>query len=199
MRTYEHGPAGDFGGPLTPDEIEGAVNFDDMRLGPLVEAPAPTRLRLGQGQAEYWGAEPGTGMTVQEYQFRARRGMPPRDPAGNALPGPWGDANTRMRVHSPDPVAPAGSTSANEWTINMEQGNIRMTEDGKWFDPRFGESPAGRIDLRPYRRGPDGSWIVGATGAPVTEERLLTALEQWERDMASSHIPLIKPPAPPTR
>jgi len=173
---------------LSDEEVGMAV--ENAESGVMVSAPAPTRLRLGKGQAEYWGTEPGTGMTVQEYQFPAQRGLPRRNAAGEILPGPHGDVKTSMRVHSPDLTAPVGSTSAEGWTVNVEQGDARMTGEGQWFDTRYGELPGGgRVDLRPFRRGPDGAWINEKTGAAV-DEATIQLLEEWDRNMASSHIPL---------
>lgn len=188
------GPGG--GGPGRPDlpgpeDVDAA--FENRQLGPFVQAPAPTGFRVGAGQGDYWGAEPATGMTVQEYRFPAARGMPQLDAAGNPVAGPPGDVQTRMRIHSPDATAPAGAPAAEGWTVGFEQRNARMTESGDWFDTRFAENPAGgRVDLRPYRRGPDGRW-VDENNNPVADPGTVGALEQWDRNMERSHIPLTAP------
>ncbi|MFN8444200.1 MAG: hypothetical protein U0175_25685 [Caldilineaceae bacterium] len=189
---------------LTDAEIDAA--FGQMGAGPLVHAPAPSGFRTGAGQPDYWGAEPATGMTVQEYRFQAQRGTPRLDPRGQPVPGPRGDIQTRMRIHSPDPTAPPGSPSARGWTVGFEQGNARYSPEAGWFDTRYGTRPDGTaIDVRPYRRGPDGNWIHHDSGTAVTDPGTLHALNGWEQNMASSHIPLFPehgtlPPggAPPT-
>ncbi len=134
----------------------------------------------------------------------ASRGMPVLDAAGNPVAGPRANVMTRMRVHSPDPTAPVGSASREGWTVNIEQGNARMTADGQWFDTRYGTLPNGaRFDVRPYRRGPAGEWIEAGSGLPVGNPAHIAALEGWDRNMAASHIPLFPgggagaPPAPP--
>jgi hypothetical protein len=48
----------------------------------------------------------------------------------------------------------------------------------------------GRMELRPFRRGPTGAWVNVETGLPVTDAAQITQLEDWEQKMASSHIPL---------
>ena len=98
---------------------------------------------------------------------------------------------TRMRIHSPDPGAPPGSASRGAWTMSIEQGNLRMTGDGVWFDTRFGRAPDGtEHDVRPFRRGSDGEWVESATGRPVADANVRAALDQWDANMAASHIPL---------
>ena len=163
-------------GPEFDAEFNRAFEAGNYQLGPFVQVSQPhqpesLRLRLGAGQPGYWGAEPATGMTVQEYRFPSQRGMQPMDARGDPIPGPRGDVATQMRIHSPDPAAQAGSPSTQDWTVNFQQGNFRMLPDGTWFDTRFQPNPAGgpRIDVRPYRAGPAGGWVVEATGAPVVE------------------------------
>lgn len=197
------------------------ANIEQASAGPLISAPADDlRLRLpadisparrgpngefldaaGQpitdpatlralDQQAYWGADK-QNMIVQEYRFRAERGLPPLDPAGQPIQGPLGSKMTRMRVHSPDPTAPAGSASREGWTVNIEQGDLRMTADGRWFDTRFGETASGRrIPVDDYRRGATGEWVEQSTGRTVTDPDVHSALNQWDNNMASSHIPL---------
>ena len=159
---------------------------------------------MARGAAGVLGVDPATGMTVHEYRFLASRGLPPRDAAGQPLLGPNANVMTRMRVHSPDPTAPPGSTSRSKWTLSIEQGNLRMRGDGGWFDTRYGRAADGtEIDVRPYRRGPDGAWIESATGRPVADANVRAALDQWDANMAASHIPLFPgeggAPTPPPR
>lgn len=193
-------PAG--GEPLFPNLTNAEIDALFPQAGPWIHAPAENLgLRWPATQGEYWGVEPATGMTVQEYRFLASRGMPVLDAAGNPVVGPNANVRTRMRVHSPDPTAPAGSASREGWTVSIEQGNARMTAGGTWFDTRFSTLPDGsRFDVRPFRRGPSGEWVEAASGHPVTEPAHLAALDAWDRNMAASHIPLFPetpPPAPP--
>lgn len=192
---------------LTDEEIGGAI--ENARGGLMVEAPArpplgpdvPGGPRAGfdvrpEDPGLYWTPEADSGMIVQKYRFPARRGLPQRDPAGNIVTDAageavYGDVRTEMRIHSPAPTAPIGSASAEGWTVGFEQGNARMTAEGQWFDTRFSELPSGgRIDVRPFRRGASGEWLDTRTGAAVTDAETVSALEQWDRNMASSHIPL---------
>ena len=200
------GGAGGGGGgePLFPNLTDAEVDaaFAQAASGPKVQASAKDlNLRLGPGQPGYWGAEPATNMTVQEWRFSAERGTPRLDPAGRPVPGPRGDVRTSMRLHSPDRPfgthegAPPGSPSREGWTMNVEQGNKRMLPDGTWFDPRFEVSPSGRrIDVRPYERGPNGTVVERGTGNPVTDPEVSAALEASDRKMRESHIPLFPEP-----
>jgi hypothetical protein len=183
---------------LTDAEIDAA--FAPLAAGPLVHAPAEELgLRWPAAQGGYWGVEAATGMTVQEYRFLAARGIPRLDPAGNPVAGPRRNVMTRMRIHSPDPTAPVGSVSRERWTVSFEQGNARLTADGRWFDTRYGEAPGGRrVDVRPYERGASGDWVERGTGRPVTDPHVRAALDSWDRNMAASHIPL-HPGEPPAR
>ena len=194
-------------GPRPPGgqeiDIEDPLRF--LTTGPLVQAPAEgLALRWPAAQGGYWGVDPATGMTVQEYRFLASRGLPPRDATGRPLLGPNANVMTRMRIHSPDPTAPPGSASRTGWTLNIEQGNLRMRADGGWFDTRYSRAPDGtEVDVRPYRRAPDGAWVESASGRPVTDANVRAALDQWDANMAASHIPLFPgeggPPTPPPR
>ena len=217
------------GEPLFPglSDAEMDAAFRSMRSRLMVEVGTSEDigLRIPKGQAAtaadpsgYFGIDPATGMTVQEYSFLSKRGMPVLDPAGNPvvvpkgvvpatdsagnpITGPQADKQTKLRLHSPHPNAPAGSASHEGWTINIEQGNARMTPDGKWFDTRYSTLPDGsRFDTRPYRRGPTGEWL-DASSRPVTNPEHLAALNTWDRNMAASHIPVfpeMPPPAPTT-
>ena len=177
---------------LNDQEIDTAL--DQASSAFMLEVRGQTRdigLRLGRGQPDYWGAEPDTGMTVQEWNVQAARGLPRLDAAGNPLPPPHGDVATRVRLHSADPTAPANSPSAQDWTMGIDQGNRRMLPDGSWFDTRCEISASGqRIDVRPYSRAADGTVVETATNTPVTDPEVIAAWEASEAKMAASHIPL---------
>ena len=182
---------------LTDEEIDAL--FGQAASGPMVEVRGAKtldeslglRLPTAQG-GDYWGLDPAVGMTVQEYRFLSERGLPAVDSKGDQVPGPRGNKMTRMRIHSPDPTAPIGAASHEGWTMSFEQGeHLRMTADGVWFDRRYGSMPDGsELDIRPYRRGLAGDWVESSTGRPVTNPDHLAALDDWDRKMASSHIPL---------
>jgi hypothetical protein len=201
------------GGPGKPrgpeDEFAAEVDraIDEATAALMISAPAGKTetefgLRLGKGQVEFFGIEPGTGMTVQEYRFLARRGLPPLDAAGRPIAGPLKNVKTRLRIHSPDPTAPPDSNSRRGWTVGIEQGDLRMTGDGVWFNSRFVETPTGRHEASHYTRNADGEWVHNQTGQ-AADPHLRTALNNWDANMAASHIPLFpEPPAgrqpPPT-
>jgi hypothetical protein len=165
-------------------------------------------------------------MIVQEYQFESVRGMPQSQPGGGKKPllPDLTDAEvsaaidnattfapevpTNMRIHSPDPTAPPGSSSAEGWTVGIEQveqvpkpsgkmgeETMRMTAEGEWFEPSGKD-----MNLKSYERAADGSWVNAGTGTPVTKPGVIEALERREANMASSHIPLpgYETAAPPT-
>jgi hypothetical protein len=177
---------------LTDAEIDAA--FEQMTSGPFIQRSGPEEgfdFRTGKGQQGYWGTEPDTGMTVQEYRFPARRALPALDAQGRPMANAKPDLMTRMRVHSPHLDAPPGSPSREGWTVNIEQGNARMLSDGSWFDTRYGTAPDGaRVKVEPFRRGPNNEWIEQSSGREVTDPRVLGALENWDANMRDSHIPL---------
>ncbi|MGA3132220.1 MAG: DUF4157 domain-containing protein [Terracidiphilus sp.] len=206
-------PPSSGGEPLFPNLTDAEIDalFGQATSGPMVEVRGAKtldeslglRLPAAQG-GTYWGLDPATGMTVQEYRFLSERGLPAVDSKGDPIPGPRGNKMTKMRIHSPDPTAPIGSASHEGWTMSFEQGeHLRMTADGVWFDRRYGSMPDGsQLDVRPYRRGPAGDWVESSTGRPVTDADHRAALDDWDHKMASSHIPLFPEahpePTPPS-
>jgi RHS repeat-associated protein len=102
----------------TDAEIDAAVSAPGS--SPLmVQAPAPTNARhkvdtLPSGEQ----------MLVMEQTV----------PSRTTVPGATGDVNTRIRVHSADPTAPAGSNSASGNTVTVTQGSRRFVP-GRGFIP----------------------------------------------------------------
>ena len=194
--------------PLSTTEVDEA--FEEMGLGTGLRVPLENlRFQPAEGlpeKAGFWEIDK-RGMVCPKYRFDADWGSPPRDLNGKVIPNPPDRAPSELRIHSPHENAPDGSTSSEEWVYVVEQrierikpnGEVaknpvsiqRMTKDGKWFDPRFGMTPDGKvIDTRPYRRNEAGDWVNKGTGSPVTKRDVIDVLEQWDKDMADSHFPL---------
>ncbi len=86
----------------TDAEIDAVVN-GPMSSELIVQAPAPTGARRNVSGD----------MSVEEFTV----------PSQTSAVGASGDVSTRIRIHSPDPTAPAGSNSATRTTMSITQGS----------------------------------------------------------------------------
>jgi RHS repeat-associated protein len=121
---------------LTDAEIQAAVDAR-ATADVMIQAPAPTGARFNTSG----------GMMMNEYTV----------PARTSATGATGDVATRIRVHTFDPTAPAGTNSATGNTVNITQGGgaRRMTPGGDWYQTSTASEEVMNESHVPIHRDPD--------------------------------------------
>jgi RHS repeat-associated protein len=133
----------------TPTEINAAAGEIG---GAEVMVSAPARFAKPPAIKDY----PGKGAPGKMSILTVR--------AGTSAAGQRGDVNTLIKIHDPDPTAPAGTNSRTGTTLAIQQGSRRVVPDPS--------APGG------------ARWMPAGPGAPKTDA--------WEADMNASHIPIFR-------